>query len=422
MTVEPTSKCVRNKLLSMNATSRSLKYCPACGISSTETKNVSEDFIEILGVRHFFSVDICMNCGLIYSKKRTINESIYLVDFDVEKEHGHQCPKIKMIDENTWNYQIKKLQSQEILGYSPDKGDIRYLEIGASDGTLFRITQKKFSLKQRNLVGTLVESSGAAELCNNIVGCSVISSSIHDVELSKIEPFDIIVMSHCLEHFEEPKKLLAKLIKNLKPNGVIYIEVPDGPRNAQSIATPLSYYHLSDFNSINLQHLMQEVGFTVESVKLRDEYPGLRIIAKKENKIKRRNFNYFDRKKSISISLETIEKWNKKKSQVFDEFNKKKLDGNILIYGMGAHTIALIKQYPEFLRDNRVSFSDSNARIKRFLNRNVLSPDEINFDNFDHVVISSYAYQNKIEEFLINLGCEKRKLYKFYETIFSYVL
>lgn len=422
MEVKPASKCVRNKSLSMAATSRSLKYCPACGISSTEAKIVSEDFIEILGVRNFFSVDMCMNCGLIYSKKRTINENIYLNDFDVEKEHGHQRSKITAIDENTWNYQIKKIQSEEILEHSPNINEIKYLEIGASDGTLFRITQKKFMLNHRTLTGTLVESSGAAEPCGNIDRVRVISSSIHDVEDFENESFDTIVMSHCLEHFEEPRKLLAKLIKTLKPNGILYIEVPDGPRNAQSIATPLSYYHISDFNSINLQQLLQEAGFTIVSVKLRGEYPGLRIIAKKDNKTKRSNFTIFNRKKSISISLATIEKWNKKKSQVFDEFNNRDLKGNILLYGTGAHTIALIKQYPELLRDSRVSFADSNARIVSFLNQNVLTPEEISFKDFDHIVISSYAYQNKIEEFLINLGCEKRKLYKFYERVFSYVL
>ena len=167
---------------------------------------------------------------------------------------------------------------------------------------------------------------------------------------------------------------------------------------------------------------MQESGFSIIYVNLRDEYPGLRRIAKKQNKIKRSSFTCFDRKKSISISLKTIDEWNKKKSNLFNKFSKKKLEGNILVYGVGAHTVALMKQYPELLKDTRISFSDSNFRIKTFLNKNVLKPEEINFTEFDHVLISSYAYQNKIEEFLVNLGCEKKKLYKFYDRVFSYVI
>ena len=39
--------------------------------------------------------------------------------------------------------------------------------------------------------------------------------------------FDIITLNKVIEHVKNPKALIAKSIKNLKNNGVIYIEVPD---------------------------------------------------------------------------------------------------------------------------------------------------------------------------------------------------
>ncbi len=49
------------------------------------------------------------------------------------------------------------------------------------------------------------------------------------IELSKIEqgPYDIILLSHVLEHFIYPKKLVQKVVDNLAVEGVIVVEVPN---------------------------------------------------------------------------------------------------------------------------------------------------------------------------------------------------
>lgn len=63
--------------------------------------------------------------------------------------------------------------------------------------------------------------------------------------------FDLIVLSHVLEHVPEPQPFLRHLMSLLHPAGSIYVEVPDAQRYHQ-LATTLP---LLDFNSEHINHM-----------------------------------------------------------------------------------------------------------------------------------------------------------------------
>ena len=74
--------------------------------------------------------------------------------------------------------------------------------------------------------------------------------------------FDFIIMSHVLEHFINPSKVIQKLPELLAPNGVVYVEVPslyNGEYRIKSVWTP---EHLSYFTLSSLNDLMKSCGFT----------------------------------------------------------------------------------------------------------------------------------------------------------------
>ena len=97
---------------------------------------------------------------------------------------------------------------------------VKYLEIGASDGTLFKMLRTKFSNDNREIEAALVENSGAASNQFHSKGCNVFSKSIYKVENLEKRSFDIIVLSHCLEHFEKPGELISSIHKCLKPRRI----------------------------------------------------------------------------------------------------------------------------------------------------------------------------------------------------------
>lgn len=46
-------------------------------------------------------------------------------------------------------------------------------------------------------------------------------------DLPERDQYDVIIASHCLEHFEDAKAMLAKMTRLLKPSGLLLLLVPD---------------------------------------------------------------------------------------------------------------------------------------------------------------------------------------------------
>ena len=90
-----------------------------------------------------------------------------------------------------------------------------------------------------------------------------------EIEEVPIQAFDVIVMSHVLEHFINPIERLADFVENhLNPGGRVIIEVPS--HNAPSA---WSAFHAVIFNTESLSHTLQEAGLRVEIVRSKETDP-----------------------------------------------------------------------------------------------------------------------------------------------------
>jgi len=396
-----------------------LDECPVCGGDTGSVEPVTEDYIEVFGEPHFFSVDLCPACGAIYSKTRSINEKLYSPELDLEKEHGHQRPPLAPLSEAAWNFGTKSLQVSELGRAVGEAKHIRYLEVGASDGTLFRMFQQAVGRDGADIEATLIESSGAALPCEAIDGCRVIAQSVlSDIDVAP-GSFDLAVLSHCLEHFENPRDVIAKVRAFLRPGGILFVEVPDGLRFDRSISSPLGYFHIVNFNIVNLAWMIEGLGFELIDAEQRDHYPGIRVIARGRDGGTKAASPLGA--VSPALARNAVRHWRDAGAAAIARLEERAPDGKILVYGAGTHAVALLRRLPDWLRSDRASFADSNPRIGSFLGRPVLSPSEIDFGKFDLVVISSYAYQEEIAKSLLGLGCPEDKLFRFYDEIFAYV-
>ncbi len=91
----------------------------------------------------------------------------------------------------------------------------------------------------------------------------VIQSSVE--EFSSNETFDVIWMSHVLEHLLEPSDFLKKIKKNLRKNGIFFIEIPNceyGPMLKDSIE---ENPHLFHFTRKALIKLAENTGYKIIS-------------------------------------------------------------------------------------------------------------------------------------------------------------
>jgi len=399
------------------STLKTLDACPVCKHDANLCDHVAEDFIELFGKRLYYTVDLCPKCGMIYSRTRSQDDRLYTATVDMEKEHGHQRVGLSPLSDDVWNLQTKTQQVAEIVSATSRINALKYIEIGASDGMLYRMVQQRLKEHGRSLKATLVESTGAAEPCSEIEGCTVISQSfLEPFEAGEVDEggFDIAVLSHCLEHFDNPRDVLAKAYDMLAPGGVLYVEVPDGLRYDRCISTPLGYYHVTNFNLHNLSWMIRDLGFTCYDEADRPHYPGIRVLATKGSAGKGRDIS----PKAFSLSQGALAFWRKVRADIFADLDDLKPE-RMLVYGAGVHSIALFHQFPKWL--GVCDVADSNPRLKTFMGHDVLAPDTLDFAAYDHVVISSYAYQNVISKQLMDAGCGQGQLVKLYDEIFTYV-
>ena len=89
--------------------------------------------------------------------------------------------------------------------------------------------------------------------------------------LENNQKYDIIILSHVIEHFKEPKEILLKIKSMLNDNGFIYIEVPNSPiinksKSQCSYETLIKYLtttHTVNFNMDNLKDFAENCGLKI---------------------------------------------------------------------------------------------------------------------------------------------------------------
>jgi len=91
----------------------------------------------------------------------------------------------------------------------------------------------------------------------------VIESSVEDFLTDEV--FDVIWMSHVLEHIIEPIHFLKKIKNNLKKDGIFFIEVPNCEYEPMLQSSIQKNPHLFHFTQNALSKLVENVGYKILS-------------------------------------------------------------------------------------------------------------------------------------------------------------
>lgn len=76
--------------------------------------------------------------------------------------------------------------------------------------------------------------------------------------------FDLVVSLHTLEHVPEDGKMLENLARNLKPGGLLIVEVP--LLMPRPLGVPINPYHLREYQRDDFLNMLAEAGFVIERV------------------------------------------------------------------------------------------------------------------------------------------------------------
>ncbi len=139
------------------------------------------------------------------------------------------------------------------------------LEIGSGDGVLLK------SIKKKHARIRLVAIEPSEILCRelrNIPDLTVINSYIE--EYSPACKFDLVIMSHVLEHLKKPTEIL-KLVhdKYLNTGGCLYVDIPsqDFELSSPRMALIAPATHLFFFNGQYFGNALSDAGFPPENVR-----------------------------------------------------------------------------------------------------------------------------------------------------------
>lgn len=272
----------------------SFHSCPICGCQSTGPR------IEYKGRSDLFkglALVSCINCGMAYidpmpsQAELTVYNDAYFVNAHGGSDFAYSPffsalakIRIKHIEDYTTS---ENISVGSVLEYGPGRGALaaEWLRIKPYDD--YRVVESdKASLAHLRSLGvkSLDESRSSVE-------CSKKGSPTSFIGLD----FDLIIMSHVLEHVSDPKKFLHEALQKLKPGGVLFIEVPCQDYLFKEIWEP----HLLFFDKPQLNRLLDDLGLDSVSV----TYHGRTIDAEK-----RRIFfdDLLDRMRGVLMHLRVL--------------------------------------------------------------------------------------------------------------------
>lgn len=238
--------------------------CKVC--SSNHYKKIGE----IKNIwKEYKDVYQCDECSLYFIDSPTDEEinSLY-------KNEYHNNIKNKLFETAKSKMRYARSLSQfNFIKQTIDLKNKDICEIGAFDGLLLSLFKKN----NNNVFGYELNDDAR-----------VYAKKKYDIDLKENfleskSKYDIIILSHVIEHFREPKEILIKIKSMLKENGFIYIEVPNSPMPNECSYNMLMRYlnteHIVNFNMDNLIKFVESVDLKI----VRSEYNNYNISINNEN-------------------------------------------------------------------------------------------------------------------------------------------
>ncbi len=224
------------------------KPCQLCG--STQHETVS-DFD-----RHDkpLKTVICMGCGIITNEPiPTDAELAAFYRTDYRKDYkGAAEPRMRQVWRNFRRLEKHLTDNRDIY-----EGHRKCLDLGSGSGEFMFLAGKL------GIGCTGVEPNvDYSAYCRDKLGLNVMTQTLEEARFAD-GSYDLIRLSHVLEHMRQPVRSLKLLHRWLSDDGVLYIEVPDIERDAELKMRGHIFHfgHIFNFNPVTLRLAAGMAGF-----------------------------------------------------------------------------------------------------------------------------------------------------------------
>jgi len=186
-----------------------------------------------------YDVVCCGQCGFVYA-----DISATQADYDLfyEKHSIYQNDTSSGGGETPWDAERFAKTAQHLARFVQDK-NARILDIGCANGGLLKAFQ---ALGYENLHGVdpspvCVENTSRGGFVARLGNLTAMPPDMGH--------FDVVCLSHVLEHVLDMDAALGAIHMVIKPSGLCYVETPDALRYAPFLKAPFQ-----DFNTEHINH------------------------------------------------------------------------------------------------------------------------------------------------------------------------
>lgn len=196
---------------------------------------------------------MCSGCGVVRNDPvpgEAELEAFYRQDYRKEYK-GAAEPRLRQVWRNLDRLNQHFAEYRDVYA----KGGA-WLDLGSGSGEF------AFLAKRLGAAVTAVEpNEDYAAYCRSKLDLEVTTGRMEDCGFGP-GSFDLIRLSHVLEHLRDPVASLERLRGWLKPGGMIYIEVPDIEADARNkLRGRLFHYgHIFNYNPVTLRHVAGRAG------------------------------------------------------------------------------------------------------------------------------------------------------------------
>jgi SAM-dependent methyltransferase len=233
------------------------RSCSICGSNNAEEvyEQPTGSIAGLGDIGYVHRILICKQCGFVFASPILPEETI--LRYYASLSNYETLPTSE--DQSKFKRSYEFIKSRFPLDF---RG--KALDIGSA-------VAYELSLLQQDgwEVTGLDPSPRCAELSRELYGVQVITGIFDKDVLIGRKPYDLVILSHVLEHVISPDLLVTDVSGLLSKTGLVYVEVP----NLLRPWVPMGYFafeHLNYFTPTTLTSLMESRGFSVDNLQTFD--------------------------------------------------------------------------------------------------------------------------------------------------------
>jgi SAM-dependent methyltransferase len=240
------------------------RLCPVCGAARAMLLHTQQLVLPAeFALPQIFDIVTCGACGMAYSDTTAEAERL-TAHYRGESYSMHNWEDRRPADatEPTLGSPVDTARLRVVaqqLAHALPKRDLRILDVGCASGTLLALLQETGFTDVQG-----VDPSPSAVAAARRLGQRAQVGDLDTPLRSEFGSFDVVIISHVLEHLGRPRAALDHVRQALRPDGVVYAEVPDAARYAAFLAEPFvdfNHEHVNHFSLAHLDELFRAAGF-----------------------------------------------------------------------------------------------------------------------------------------------------------------